>query len=79
MSTIFNGLATRTKTLKRVEEEHKLEPKIDIDIEFKSLKELKEFLNKLPDEILDKELQNDGIHDGLRLYEDQEEPSVYYL
>nr|DAG83789.1 MAG TPA: hypothetical protein [Caudoviricetes sp.] len=56
-----------------------MEPKIDIDIELKSLKELKVFLNKLPDEILDKELQNDGIHDGLRLYEDQEEPIVYYL
>lgn len=55
------------------------EVRIDIDIEFKSLKELKEFLNKLPDEILDKELQNDGINDGLRLYEDQEEPIVYYL
>ncbi|HBM6110167.1 TPA: hypothetical protein ACV5KN_001429 [Enterococcus faecium] len=56
-----------------------MEPKIDIDIEFKSLKELKVFLNKLPDEILDKELQNDGIHDGLRFYEDQEELIVYYL
>lgn len=55
------------------------EARIDIDIEFKSLKELKEFLNKLPDEILDKELQNDGVNDGLRLYEDQEEPIVYYL
>lgn len=55
------------------------EVRIDIDIEFKSLKELKEFLIKLPDEVLDKELQNDGIHDGLRLYEDQEESVVYYL
>lgn len=55
------------------------EVRIDIDIEFKSLKELKEFLNKLPDEILDKELQNDGINDGLRFYEDQEEHIVYYL
>ncbi|MDT2751929.1 hypothetical protein [Enterococcus thailandicus] len=53
--------------------------KIDIDIEFQSLRQLKDFLNKLPDEILEKELQNDGIHDGLRLYEDQEEPIVYYL
>ena len=56
-----------------------METKIDIDIEFKSLKELKEFLNKLPDEVLEKELQNDGIHDGMRLYEDQEDPIVYYL
>lgn len=79
MSTIFNGLDTITKTLKRVEEARKLETKIDIDIEFKSLKELKEFLDKLPDEVLEKELQNDGIHDGMRLYEDQEEPIVYYL
>lgn len=53
--------------------------KIDIDIEFQSLRQLKDFLNKLPDEILEKELQNDGIHDGLRLYEDQEELIVYYL
>lgn len=53
--------------------------KIDIDKEFQSLRQLKDFLNKLPDEILEKELQNDGIHDGLRLYEDQEEPIVYYL
>ncbi len=68
-----------SESLKRVKEERKLESKIDIDIEFKLLKELKEFLNKLPDEVLEKELQNDGIHDGMRLYEDQEEPIVYYL
>lgn len=46
---------------------------LDIRKEFKSLRELKEFLDKLPDETLDKELVNDEYRDGLSFYEDSDE------
>lgn len=52
---------------------------IEYDIEFKSLRELKKFLDKLPEKTLDKELVNDEFRDGLTLYEDSDNKTVYYM
>lgn len=56
-----------------------MQPNIDFNTEFKSLRQLKEFLNELPKEILDKELINDGFRDKLTLYEDPDGKTVYYM
>lgn len=47
--------------------------------EFESLRELKTYLDKLSDEILDKELRNDGYRDCLSLFEDSDGKTVYYM
>lgn len=52
---------------------------VDIRKEFKSLRELKKFLDKLPDETLDKELVNDGCRDGLSFYEGSDGKTIYYI
>lgn len=52
---------------------------IDHNVEFKSLRELKEFLDKLPEKTLDKELVNDGFRGRLTLYEDSDNKTVYYM
>lgn len=52
---------------------------IDYNTEFKSLRELKDFLDKLPEKTLDKELVNDGFRDKLTLYEDFDNKTVYYM
>lgn len=48
------------------------------DREFKSLRELQEYLDKLSDETLDKELLNDGYNDGLTLCESLDGKTILY-
>ncbi|WP_193757351.1 hypothetical protein [Enterococcus avium] len=52
---------------------------LSITKEFKSLRQLKEFLETLSNETLDKDLCNDGFRDGLSLYEDSDGKTIYYM
>jgi hypothetical protein len=56
-----------------------LKHEIDINAEFNTLRELRDFLNNLSEETLDKNLVNDGYRDRLTLYEDVDNKTVYYM
>lgn len=48
------------------------------DKEFRTLRELKEFLATLDEEQLDKDLINDGYRDCLSFYEDSDNKTIWY-
>ena len=48
------------------------------DKEFRTLRELKEFLATLDEEQLDKDLINDGFRDCLSFYEDSDNKTIWY-